>query len=177
MKAARSVLVARLGDPTAGFNAAHAAIFASYGLSAAIAVNWTPNAPVASRQLYQSYYRADDVMQFGTPKWPLVFIYGEATQNEDDEKFDRFAGIVQLSIDFYSSFKSENALPSVDDTVDSIEDALVTCVNDQGWTAANSRPVIYKGEISLQRFPVMPQAQNFMQLLRTRMKFGVYQQQ
>jgi hypothetical protein len=174
-KAARTALVARLGDPAYGFNAAHAAIYSEYGLTAPIAVNWTPNAPANVRQLYQSYHTDKDIVAAGIAKFPIVCVYGESAVNKDDEKFHQFAGVVQIAIDFFSSFKAEKALPSADDTIDSIEDALVTCINSQSWTAANTSTVVYEGDIMFQRFAIKPDDQNWLQLLRTRLKFAVYQ--
>ena len=136
-------------------------------------MNWTASTP---RQLYQSYHKPDDILASGMPKWPIVCVYGEAAQNRDDEMFHRFAGVVQILIDFYSSFRAEKPLPLMEDTIDSIEDALVACINSQNWTAANTSNLVYEGDIAFKRFAIIPDGQNWMQLLRTQLKFAVYQQ-
>lgn len=154
---ARNTLLARLSDPTTGFNPNY--ILAQGNYTSALAPNMVIDFTTTSKNCFVGQIEAGQIVGSSAFTFPLVTLYSKAGANRNLEKFGRFSGPVRCYVNFYLSdslFKSNRAIHDFETWGDAVEGAMVETVNNASAAVQSSWTgnCIYNGDIGFEKYPL-----------------------
>ena len=159
--------MALMADETVGFNPTLQAITTGIQLP-----TFTLDFSATSKNVLQGWYAAKDLIATTTTKFPLMCVYTIKSQNQNTAKFATFSGSVMFGLDTYLSFPPSQARNNTDDLVDAVEGTLYTVFNSPS-NYGYYGDVQYNGDLTIQRGPIAKGAQNWLQLISSRLTFDL----
>jgi hypothetical protein len=165
---AREAVRAVLAEPVTGFNARFAGVALDYGLQP-FSVDWSS----ASKQVWEAPLDPEDLDATSPARYPLVMLYCVASENRNSRKFATFSGTVEVAVDLHLSWKGGNAPRDADLLADAIEDAVYQIVNEADFQAVAGAPLLWNGDISLRRGPLLMGGEHWLRTLAFRLTFEV----
>lgn len=169
-KAVRTAVLAKLSDPSAGFNANLATAIGSgdYGDAAAFTIDWSAN----SRQFFQGALGPDDIDESTPSQYPMVMLYSISSANRNLQKFTEFSGLVNIGLDFHLTWKDARVLAAFDDLGDAVEDAVFATLNARAAQTWNA-PIAYNGDLAASRARLEMAGEFWRQTIAFRSSFEV----
>jgi hypothetical protein len=148
----------------AGFNTALSAAAATYQQEA-YAIEF-PDDIYSKNTL--SFFRGkihpEAIEAYGPSDATKMVMWVDVAQNQNNEKPRDFSGIVQVCLDVYLSWISNDPEQNMDSLSLMTEEAITDCI--QGYTQQNWGPgVVYNGQFSCQRFAIQDVGQGSLQQL------------
>lgn len=165
---ARATVRAVLAQPVTGFNARFAGVALDYGLQP-FTIDWSPS----SKQVWDAPLDPEDLDATSPARYPLVMLYAVASANRNLRKFSLFSGQVEVALDWHISWKRGNAPRDAELVADAIEDTVYQVVNDADFQAVAAAPLIWNGDISLRRGPLLMGGEHWLRTLAFRLTFEV----
>lgn len=151
-----------------GFNATLTALASDYGITPFV-IDFTGN---PSNNFFQSQVDARQLEESSTIKYPIMTLFSNRIEDDNEQKFQRFSGKVLIGLDLFLSWKTSHALPDSESLGDAIEATVVDVMNrqsNQGWNLET----VYNGNVSLTRLPLRLAASSWRQTLRFLLHFEV----
>jgi hypothetical protein len=166
-----TAVLARIADPTTGFNPGIATNAAIYGLNTCfISINWSNT----SINFYQAQIDPELLEKSGLLKYPFACLYTKESGVTNDQKFTQFSGLVRVVLEFHMSWTQIKGLQNHEAYGNCVEDVVFDVINrveNQNW----GKPLTYNGQIQCKRGPLIYGAQNFKQVIGFSMMFQVDQ--
>lgn len=166
----RNQVKTRLAAVSDGFNVTLAALASTYSITP-FSITFGAN----SRNFFQGQINPRQLEETSSIKYPLMTLYSLRIDDDNEQKFQLFSGLVQIGIDVHVDWKSGNAIPDFELMGDAIEDAIVQIMNrtsNQAWDFET----VYNGNVSCTRYPLQLAAGSWRQTLRFGLKFEVHEQ-
>lgn len=172
----------RLADDTYGLNATYNGIASFYGVPADLAIDWTgsDNSTGKSRNFALANVSADQWQETGAFDFPLVTLFTDGAENQNQQKFHLFSGPVEVGMNVFLSWKQARLKLAVFEPMAwCIEDAVTQVFNrarnsfpgDQDWGVQ----VVYNGNISWKKSRIEIANEFWGQLIAYKFLFEVNQ--
>ncbi len=163
---ARGTVLARLADSVTGFNPNYVAALVNYPTAPATAFDFTNT----SKNMFVGQVTADQLHDSTAFTYPLMTIYAKAAANKNEQKYQRFAGLVRCYVKVWLSgkvLKASKALHDFEIWGDAIEGAVLETFDSplpsvQGVWMQN---VVYNGDLAWERGDMEESGTNWRQLL------------
>jgi hypothetical protein len=171
----RSQVVARISNPTTGFNywLGQACASQTPAISTlAYAINWQS----PSTDFWQSYISSEDLDATSTPdQGTLCMIYGLGMANQTGTvvKFAVFTGTVEIGVDFDIAWPESFDPQDTEGLADATDDAMIQTFNSAAYFGSFGSGVIYDGLISAARGPLRQSGPGWRQRIPYRLTFEV----
>jgi hypothetical protein len=156
---ARAAFYEVLADPGIGFNPYFDIALESYELTPpeGAPIDWDVDGP----QMFLAQMDIDMAEASTTLAYPCVMLYTLSSENQNLSKFNIYAGVVTLGIDFFLSF-SQQGKTDFESYADAVEYAVLASVNGiEGSNAIARFGVAYNGNIRFDRLQVICGAENW----------------
>jgi hypothetical protein len=166
----RQQVVARLSNPTTGFNFWLAAACATQTPAPTpFVIDWT----ASSTNFWQSNISAEALDESSPDEGTLCMVYGEGFRNQTGtvQKFAVFSGTLEIEVCFELGWPQSNAPNDTEGLADATDDAMIQTFNSAAYFGAFSNGVIYNGLIDGGRGPLRPSGEGWRQRLPYRLTF------
>lgn len=166
----RTGLNARLSDPNYGFNAKYAAIQLDYNVPA-ISIDWS----ASSTNFAWGRIPPDLVEETSPFSYPLLTISADRGQQDPSAlrvRFQQFSGIVLGVVEMHLSWIEEQVI-DFETWPDSVVAAMFDSINDPSTPNSWGSGLLYNGEMSFQKGPIIAAGQNWRRTLTFSCPFRV----
>jgi len=170
-KAVLDQVVARLSDPTYGYNATYNSLAPGYGVPHDSAINFS-HVTGKAFNFIRGNVSMDDLINTSAQKFPFVCAFVNRSSNRASGhrlKYHIFSGQVEAGVNVFLSFNRGGVIPDFTPQADCVEETMYTILNrarnafpnDQNW----SDSVVYNGDVDMRRTAVVRGAEFWAQVL------------
>ena len=170
----REFAVSRIGDTSTGFNYWIAQVWnPTYGLPVSTVPSINTSSP--GTNFFVGQVRPELLEASGYNEYPACMVYNVSASDTHIVSPAQFGGVVQVGVDFWMPFETEEVPSDVETPCEAVQDAMYQSFNSQTYYGLwVGQPYTYNNEMSTAFGPVTPGGPNWLRLVRFALTFRVF---